>query len=63
MSIENADKEIFILGDHFTIKERTQESEVNCETLLGTILETESEVTELSYSIQDLILDEKTVSI
>ena len=58
LSIDNADKEIFPLVDHFIAKERTQESEIDCETLLETILETESEVTKLSYKIQDLMLDD-----
>ena len=53
MSIDNADKEIFPLVDHVIAKERTQESEIDCETLLETILDTENEVTELSYRIQD----------
>ena len=53
MSIDNADKEIFPLVDHVIAKERTQESEIDCETLLETILDTENEVTELSYKIQD----------
>ena len=35
-----------LLVDHFIAKERTQESEIDCETLLETILNTESEVTE-----------------
>ena len=48
MSIDIGDKEIFALVDHFIAKERTQESEIDCETLLETILDTESEVTELS---------------
>ena len=58
LSMDNADKEIFLLVDHFIAKERTQESEIHCETLLQTILDTESEVTELSYRIQDLMLDD-----
>ena len=58
LSIDNADKDIFPLVDHFIAKERTQESEIDCETLLETILDTESEVTELSYRIQDLMLDD-----
>ena len=53
LSIDNADKEIFPLVDHVIAKERTQESEIDCETLLETILDTENEVTELSYKIQD----------
>ena len=57
MSIDNADKEVFPLVDHFIAKERTQESEIDCKTLLETILNTESEVAELSYRIQDLMLD------
>ena len=48
--------------DHFIAKERTQESEIDCETLLQTILDTESEVTELSYRIQDLMLDDNELS-
>ena len=55
LSIHNTDKEIFQLVDHFIANERTQESEIDCKTLLETKLDTESEVTELSYSIQDLI--------
>ena len=62
LSIDNADKEIFPLVDHFIAKERTQESEIDCETLLETILDTESEVTELSYRIQDLMLDDNELS-
>ena len=53
LSIKNADKEIFPLVDHFIAKEKTQESEINWETLLETILDTENEVRELSYRIQD----------
>ena len=49
LSIDNADKEIF----HVIAKVRTQECEIDCETLLTTILDTENEVTELSYRIQD----------
>ena len=37
LSIDNADKEIFPLVDHIFAKERTQEYEVDCETLLETI--------------------------
>ena len=55
LSIHNTDKEIFQFVDHFIANERTQESEIDCKTLLETKLDTESEVTELSYSIQDLI--------
>ena len=62
MSIDIGDKEIFALVDHFIAKERTQESEIDCETLLETILDTESEVTELSYRIQDLMLDDNELS-
>ena len=62
LRIDNADKEIFPLVDHFIAKERTQESEIDCETLLQTILDTESEVTELSYRIQDLMLDDNELS-
>ena len=51
LSIDNADKEIFPLVDHFIAKERTQKSEIDCETLLETILDTKSEVTKLSYRI------------
>ena len=62
MSIDNADKEIFPLVDHFIAKERAQESEIDCETLLETIVDTESEVTELNYRIQDLMLDYNELS-
>ena len=62
LSVDNANKEIFPLVDHFIAKERTQESEIDCETLLETILDTESEVTELSYRIQDLMLDDNELS-
>ena len=58
LSIDNADKKIFPLVDHFIAKEWTQGSEIDCETLLETILDTENEVTELSYRIQDLMLDD-----
>ena len=62
LSIDNADKEIFPLVDHFLAKERAQESEIDCETLLETIVDTESEVTELNYRIQDLMLDYNELS-
>ena len=62
LSIDNADKEIFPLVDHFIAKERAQESEIDCETLLETIVDTESEVTELNYRIQDLMLDYNELS-
>ena len=42
---DNAGKESFPLVDHFFAKERTQESEIDSETLLETILGTESEAT------------------
>ena len=56
------DKGIFPLVDHFTAKESIQESEIDCKTLLEKILDTESEVTELGYSIQDLMLDDNGLS-
>ena len=62
LSIGNAEKEIFPLVDHFIAKERTKESEIDCETLLETTLDTESEVTELSYRIQDLMLHDNELS-
>ena len=62
LSIENVDKGIFPLVDHFTAEESIQESEIDCKTLLEKILDTESEVTELSYSIQDLMLDDNGLS-
>ena len=42
LNIDNADKEIFPLLVHFIVKERTQESEIDCEILLETILDTET---------------------
>ena len=62
MSIDNADKEIFPLVDHVIAKERTQESEIDCETLLEITLDTENEVSESSYRIQDLMLDDNELS-
>ena len=41
--LDNVDKEIFPLADHFIAKEKTQESEIGCETLLETILDIESD--------------------
>ena len=58
LSVDNADKETFPLVDHFIAKERTQGSEIDCETLLETILDIESGVTELSYTIKDLMLND-----
>ena len=57
LCINNAVKEIFPLVDHSIATERTHGSEIDCETLLETILETESEVKELSYRIHDFTLD------
>ena len=62
MSIDNVDKEIFPLVDHVIAKERTQESEIDCETLLEITLDTENEVSESSYRIQDLMLDDNELS-
>ena len=62
LSIDNADKEIFPLVDHVIAKERTQESEIDCETLLEITLDTENEVSESSYRIQDLMLDDNELS-
>ena len=62
LSVDNADKEIFPLVGHFIAKEKTQESEINCKNLLKKILDTESKVTELSYRIQDLMLDDNELS-
>ena len=62
MSIDIADKEIFPLVDHFIAKERSQASEIHCKTLLQTISDTESEVTKLSYRIQDLKFDDNELS-
>ena len=53
LSTDNAEKEIFALLDHFIAKERMQKSEVDIESLLETLLDTGSEVTQLSYRIQD----------
>ena len=52
LSLVYVDKKIFPLVDHFITKEKTQESEIDCETLLETIFDTENEVTELSYRIK-----------
>ena len=57
LCINNTVKEIFPLVDHSIAKERTHGSEIDCETLLETILETESEVKELSWRIHDFTLD------
>ena len=62
LRIDNANKEIFPLVDYFIVKERTQESEIDCGTLLEIILDTENEVTGLSYRIQDLMLDDNELS-
>ena len=55
-------KGIFPLVDHFIAQERTRESEIDCEILLETILDTENEVTELSCRIQDLMLHDNEFS-
>ena len=62
LSADNAEKEIVALLDHFIAKERMQESEIDIESLLETLLDTRSEVTELSYRIQDLRLDDNELS-
>ena len=62
LSTDNAEKEIVALLDHFIAKERMQESEIDIESLLETLLDTRSEVTELSYRIQDLRLDDNELS-
>ena len=62
LSTDNAEKEIFALLDHFIAKERMQKSEIDIKSLLETLLDTGSEVTELSYRIQDLMLDDNELS-
>ena len=62
LSADNAEKEIVALLDHFIAKERMQESEIDIESLLETLLDTRSEVTELSYRIQDLMLDDNELN-
>ena len=44
LQVNNAKKEIFLLVHHFVGRERNEDSEIDCESLLETLLDTEKEV-------------------
>ena len=54
--VNNAKKEISPLVDQFVERERNEDSEIDCESLLETLLDTEKEATELSDKIQKIMM-------
>ena len=58
LQINNAKKEIFPLVDQFVGRERNEDSEIDCESLLETLLDTKKEDTELSDKIQNIMIDD-----
>ena len=58
LKVNNAKKEIFPLMDQFVGRERNEDSEIDCESLLETLLDTEKEATELSDKIQNIMVDD-----
>ena len=54
LSTDNAEKEIVALLDHFIAKERMQESEIDIESLLETLLDTRSEVMEFNSEVTEV---------
>ena len=56
LQVNNAKKEISPLVDQFVERERNEDSEIDCESLLETLLDTEKEATELSDKIQKIMM-------
>ena len=56
LQVNNAKKEISSLVDQFVERERNEDSEIDCESLLETLLDTEKEATELSDKIQKIMM-------
>ena len=56
LQVNNAKKEISPLVDQFVERERNKDSEIDCESLLETLLDTEKEATELSDKIQKIMM-------
>ena len=51
LQINNAKKKIFLLVNQFLGRERNEDSEIDCESLLETLLDTEKEATEVRDKI------------
>ena len=58
LQVNNAKKEIFPLVDQYVARERNEDSEIDCESLLEMLLDTEKEATELSEKIQNIMIDD-----
>ena len=58
LQVNNAKREIFPLVDQFVGRERNEDSEIDCESLLETLLDTEKEATELSDKIKNIMIDD-----
>ena len=53
------EKEIFPLVDYIVGRERNEDSEIDCESLLETFLDTDKEAMDLRDKIQNLLINEK----
>ena len=58
LQVNNVKKKIFPLKDQFVGREGNEDSEIDCESLLETLLDTEKEATELSDKIQNIMIDD-----
>ena len=56
--VNNLKKEILSLVDSLTSRDRNNDPEIECESLLETLFENENIVTDLNEKIQALILDD-----
>ena len=53
------EKETFPLVDYIVGRERNEDSEIDCESLLETLLDTDKEAMDLRDKIQNLIINEE----
>ena len=58
LHVNNLKKEILSLVDSVTSRDRNDDREIECESLLETLFENENIVTDLNEKIQALILDD-----
>ena len=57
LQLNNAKKKIFPIVDQFVERERNKDSEIDWESLLEMLQDTEKEATELSHKMQKIMID------
>ena len=62
LQVNNIKKEIFPSVDQFVGRDRNEDSEIDCESLLQTLLDTEKEATDLSDKIQNIMIDDNELT-